>query len=81
MTYVTTKSDSFEPATDTAAHLFDNTVDKKKKTAEHLQGASTDMMRASMALSRQDTLISNRQAIFLKTEPRAARPKRGCCRT
>ena len=27
MTNVTTKSDSFEPATDTAAHLFDNWFD------------------------------------------------------
>ena len=53
MTKVTTASDSFEPATDTAAHLFDNWFDPiesgvRERVREFIEMLICDWMQRSL---------------------------------
>src|SRR5678816_3368739 len=57
MTNVTTKSDSFEPATDTAAHLFDNWFDPiesgvRERVREFIETLICEELDAALARPR-----------------------------
>ena len=82
MTNVTTKSDSFEPATDTAAHLFDNWFDPiesgvRERVREFIEALIRGELDAALArprYGRARMMTPVRQAL-LATVTAAARAR------